>query len=187
MKALILLSAWALLASCGISSAFASSAYTCTIFKYGSATYTSVGGINNKGQVVGTWSDPGQLSHAFLRDADGTTTSLISPSGSDQFTPVGINNLGQIAGPSFIRNADGTFIQIAPAVAPPGHTYSGTQITGINDKGELTGTISADFNGGTGTILVFIRGTDGTYKIIDQSGTGSEPSLLTGPSTIPTP
>jgi hypothetical protein len=189
MKPLTLLSAWAFMASIVMPSALASSAYTCTVFKYGSAIFTRPTGINNKGQVVGAWTNDvytGQpnfheVLHAFLRNADGTTTTLTSPSGSDEFTPAGINNLGQIAGPSFILNSDGSYIDIPPAVAPPGHTYESTTITGINDKGELTGTIMADpvFDGGT--ILVFIRGTDGQYRIIDHAGFGAPyVSLIAG-------
>jgi uncharacterized membrane protein len=125
MKTLPLLSAWALLAFAGIPNAFGSSAYTCTSFTYGSAANnTSLTGINNKGQVVGSWSnpgEPGQSAHAFRRDADGTLTSLISPSGNDLFVPIGINNLGQILGQvtgqtgisTFILNPDGSFTDIA--------------------------------------------------------------------------
>jgi uncharacterized membrane protein len=173
MKALVLMAEGAIVAALAIPAARGSSAYTCTTFQYESATYTNVNGINNRGDVVGNWANPVQAAHAFLRKADGTVTSITDPGGSDAFTPIGINNLGQIAGPSFILNPDGSYIDVPPAVAPPGHTYYGSEITGINDNGELTGTISADFVNGVGTILVFIRGKDGQYRIVDQSGTGS--------------
>jgi probable HAF family extracellular repeat protein len=192
MKTLILLCAGALLASIAAPSALASSNYTCTVFNFGTAASTTPTGINNKGQVVGTWATADQpySPHAFLRNVDGTMKTLTAPNGSDAFAPVGINNLGQIAGQivtgtspftvseSFILNPDGTHTDIAPAVAPPGHTYTSPQITGINDKGELAGTIGLDFNVSTYIVLVFIRGTDGTYKIIDQGVTAGSPLYL---------
>jgi hypothetical protein len=194
VKTLTLLSGWAFLASAGIPSALASSAYTCTTFAQGSAAYTVANGINNNGQVVGIWyndSPPGQpfQVHAFLRDADGTMTVLTSPSGSDDFTAVGINNHGQIlgegAGGAFVLNPDGSYTDIAPAVAPPGEAYLSTGFSGINDNGELAGNIDAEPNpGGPGPghmTLVFIRGVDGTYRIIDQAVSGGEPALLPGP------
>ncbi|HXE14310.1 MAG TPA: hypothetical protein VN633_19435, partial [Bryobacteraceae bacterium] len=76
-------------------SVFASSAYTCTTFSHDSA-YVFVTGVNNKGEVVGYWEVSGQGPHAFLRDSNGTMSSLKSPDGSDGFRPAGINNSGQI-------------------------------------------------------------------------------------------
>src|SRR6185312_3013827 len=162
--------------------AFASSAYTCTTFQHDSASSTYVAGINNKGQTVGVWSD-GQKNHAFLREADGMMKTLTSPTGSDDFSPVGINNLGQIAAQSFIINADGSYIEIAPPIPPTGVTYLGDpDITGINDKGELSGsTEGSPFGPGTDTIYIFIRGVDGKYRIVSQSRSGSSPSVFAGP------
>lgn len=190
MKTLALLSTWAFLASGAISSARASSAYTCTTFTQGPASFTYFTGINNNGQVVGIWyndSPPGQPPgplHAFLRNVDGTTTTLASPTGSDDFIPAGINNHGQILGQggkgAFILNPDGSYTNIAPAVAPPGEVYLSTGFGGINDKGELTGIIdsktSPDPNDPGHVELAFIRGADGIYRIIDRL-VDSGPSL----------
>jgi probable HAF family extracellular repeat protein len=163
-----------------VSAAFASSAYTCATTTHESAG-VSLTGINNKGQVVGYWSDS-QGSHAFLREPDGMTTTLRSPDGSDAFTPAGINDLGQIAGPSFIINSDGSYINFAPPTPPPGKSWYSVYITGINDKGELVGFAdTGDEVSGAPNIEVFIRGADGQYRIVDQYGTGHHPTQVTGP------
>lgn len=128
MKNLASLLTWAFLASAGIPNALASSAYTCATFAEPSARYTEFTGINNKGQVIGIWSGSDQVTHAFLRNPDGSITPLASPSGSDEFDPIEINNLRQILGRdgtrTFILNADGSYQELAPPVAPPGHTYN---------------------------------------------------------------
>ena len=54
-------------------------------------TFVDLVGINNTGQIIGTWRDASRVSHSFLRQADGTVVSL-------GFTPTGINNLGQVVG-----------------------------------------------------------------------------------------
>jgi hypothetical protein len=187
MKTLALLSTWAFLVLAGSPNALASSAYTCATFAYPSAADTSFTGINNKGQAVGQWTESaGGPSHAFLRNTDGSTTLLSSPSGSDQFATSGINNLGQILGSSdagtFILNPDGSHTDIAPPVAPPGHTYDSRtiQFSGINDKGELAGSVNADSNGASTLDLVFIRGTDGSYRIVDRVHSGSTPTAYAG-------
>jgi probable HAF family extracellular repeat protein len=158
------------------------SAYTCSVFEVEPETDTRVTGINNRGQVVGTWTTDNVVIHAFLRNPDGTIESLYTPDGSDNFTPVGTNNRGQIAGPSFILNRDGSYIDVPPAEAPPGHTYETPEFTGFNDRGQLAGSISADPTPfGTRVILAFIRHANGEYQIIDQSGAGTYPTLIVGP------
>jgi probable HAF family extracellular repeat protein len=202
MKSLTLLSAGMCLAAIVVPSALASSAYTCTTFIHGSAAYTLASGINNNGQVVGvsyTDSPPGQpaILHAFLRNADGTITTLTSPGGSDDFEPVGINNHGQILGQgpgafipnsgagAFILNPDGSHTDIAPAVAPPGQAYLSTTFSGINDKGVLAGTIDSEPNPSQPAPdhveLAFIRGADGVYRIIDQIVPSLPFPLFSGP------
>lgn len=181
MRTVTLLSAAALMVCAGIPAALASSAYTCETFRYGSPTsFTSATGLNNKRQVVGYYTEPGAI-HAFLRDPDGTMTPLTSPAGDDNFEPLAINNLGQILGPSFILNPDGTFITIDQPQAPPGHTYFPYQLSGLNDKGEVGGSFARDFTPmGIGTIDFFIREPDGSYRIIDEIPTGG-----TGPTAFP--
>ncbi|HEX6544926.1 MAG TPA: choice-of-anchor D domain-containing protein [Bryobacteraceae bacterium] len=170
----------AVIALLSTSAAVASSAYTCTTVTHKSAE-VSLTGINNKGQVVGYWSDS-QGSHAFLREADGMVTTLRSPDGSDGFTPAGINNLGQIAGPSFIINSDGSYINFAPPPPPPDRgSWSNVQITGINDKGELVGFGDTGLSFLGDTIEAFIRDANGKYRIVDQFVTGHQPTRVTGP------
>jgi len=161
-------------------SVFASSAYTCTTFSHDSAGSTYVTGINNNGQVVGYWSDS-QGNHAFLREADGMMTTLRSPDGSDAFTPAGINNSGQIAGPSFIINSDGSYIDVPPPTPPPGKSWYSVYITGINDKGELVGFGDTGLSFLGDTIEAFIRDANGKYRIVDQFVTGHQPTRVTGP------
>lgn len=104
--------------------------------------YTELSGINNLGQIVGTYTDAAG-SHGFLRSAAGVFTTIDDPDGNPGTTSIkGINNLGVIVGTftdssgmhSFIRSADGsTYTTIDD---PSGVE---TSIYGINDSGEIVG------------------------------------------------
>jgi Repeat of unknown function (DUF5648) len=63
---------------------------------YPGATDTQVDGINNRGDLVGTYSN-GSGSHGFYYTG-GNYTSIDGPSGAQSFTPTGINDQGQIVG-----------------------------------------------------------------------------------------
>jgi uncharacterized protein (TIGR03437 family) len=129
------------------------------------STLTSVSGMNNSGQMVGTYQDSAGL-HSFLRSSDGVTYTTITVPGASQTTATGINNLGQVVGyytngsggHGFLRSVDGTFTSFdAPDAAP----Y--TVPSAINDRGEIVGTRFSAF----ATVYGFVRSADGsTYTTI---------------------
>lgn len=95
--------------------------------------------INNHGQVVGYFTDAGNVNHGFLYDS-GAFTPIDYPGGVGTVAN-GINNLGEIAG-SF-SDAKGThgFVyssgQFGPPIDVPGN-FS-TEANGINDSGLVVG------------------------------------------------
>jgi probable HAF family extracellular repeat protein len=54
-------------------------------------------GINNNGHIVGSYRDPQQVEHGFLRQADGSFTTIDAPSVSS-IAAVGINDSGDVVG-----------------------------------------------------------------------------------------
>ncbi len=129
------------------------------------STSTSVSGINNSGQIVGTYQDSAGV-HSFLRSSDGVTYTTISVPGASRTTATGINNLGQVVGyyttgsatHAFLRSADGTF---GAFDAPEANPF--TAPAAINDRGEIVGT---SFSAGP-VVYGFLRSADGsTYTTI---------------------
>jgi probable HAF family extracellular repeat protein len=115
-------------------------------------TITMAEGINNKGQVVGTYrtvnalTNDGGASHAFLYD-NGQFTDISIP-GVPSAEAVDINNNGQIllatpsaTGPiaALYLEDDGHIFRINN---PPGFLW--VRIDGMNDKGQLVGGIRED-------------------------------------------
>jgi probable HAF family extracellular repeat protein len=111
--------------------------YTFTPIDVPGATFTNAFGINNRGQIVGSFFDA-TGSHGFL-NTDGTFTP-IDVSGATFTFASGINNRGQIVGGfgnatgnhGFL-NTDGTFT----AIDVPGATF--TFASGINNRGQIVG------------------------------------------------
>jgi probable HAF family extracellular repeat protein len=60
------------------------------------ATFTTSNGINNRGQIVGTFIDARDVAHGYLLD-DGRFTT-IDPPASTTTEAVGINGRGEIVG-----------------------------------------------------------------------------------------
>jgi probable HAF family extracellular repeat protein len=65
------------------------------VINYSRASSTSLGGINNEGQLVGSYTASG-VTHGFL-DSNGVFTAIDVP-GSADTTPIGINDGGDIVG-----------------------------------------------------------------------------------------
>src|SRR5260370_16470163 len=118
-----------------------------TFFSVPNATGTFAQGINNVGQVVGTYVLNGQV-HAFLRDSDGSLMSLDFPDAVSTAAN-GINDNGQICGTyttgngsgrvhGFIRNADGSYVTFD---VPDALT---TYAWGINNAGTVIGSYFFD-------------------------------------------
>lgn len=111
-----------------------------------SSQITTAFGINNTGEVVGTYYNDGQ--HGFLY-AGGNYTTIDDPLGT--FTQLdGINDAGQIVGEFYYNGnwhgflySNGTYTTLDN---PAGAGQFGTVITGINNIGTLVGTYD-DSNG----------------------------------------
>jgi uncharacterized membrane protein len=100
------------------------------------ATFTTVSGINNAGQMVGSYSVGGHENHGFL--LGGGVFSIIDFPGAANTLPEDINNLGQIvgiqdgpAGASGFLLSNGAFTSIDVGT----HTI----LQGINDAGTIVG------------------------------------------------
>ena len=123
-----------------------------------------VTGLNNRGQVSGTYSDSSG-SHGFLRNVDGTLISFDAPGGT--LSTGDINDAGTIVGRSgnnnaFLRNPDGTFVVIQP---PSGEMSIWGE--GINNSGQIVGSYGGNYN-----VMCcehgFIRSADGmTITTVD--------------------
>ena len=103
-----------------------------------------VGGINARGEIVGTFRDATSgTTHGYIRDRDGTFTVFDSPTG-DSFvfdTNGGVNGRGDIAGAfltpahvvtGFLRNPEGEFVLFSPSAFE-------TLALGINNRQEIVG------------------------------------------------
>src|SRR6267154_1727619 len=107
--------------------------YTFTRIDVPGASATVALGINNAGQIVGTYTDDTGF-HGFTASGDHFTTI-------DAIVAYGINNLGQIAGSNI--GSDGLFHGFldsggnVTSVDVPGASF--TQALGINDSGEMVG------------------------------------------------
>jgi probable HAF family extracellular repeat protein len=129
------------------------------------STSISATGINDAGQIVGTFTSGSDgASHCFLRSADGTTYTLIDAPGpkANWLSCSGINNYGQISGSfsdsngfyGFVRSAAGMFTLFNAEKGP------GASVGGINDLGEVVGAYSDAINGANG----YVRRADGPWK-----------------------
>jgi parallel beta-helix repeat protein/probable HAF family extracellular repeat protein len=109
------------------------------ILDYPEAKSSAAQGINDAGDVVGSYTDAAGKGHAFLMRG-GKFTSIDYP-GAVSTTAITVNNTGDIAG--YYALADGIqhgFLLSAGSfttVDVPGAKYSG--VFGLNDKGEMVG------------------------------------------------
>lgn len=104
-------------------------------------------GINNAGQVVGT-----AQGGAAIWSAPGSTTSFASLlPGSEG---LGINNRGDIVG----RHGDHAFVYAGGSVASIATGSSTSWATGINDAGQVTGTVAAFTIGGAHSAFLYANG-----------------------------
>jgi probable HAF family extracellular repeat protein len=142
-----------------------------TAFDVPGAQSTDGSGINDAGQIVGTFNVPppptggAARNHGFFRDSNGTLTTIEVPGAVDE-SAGGINNAGQIVGSfdadvslqhthGFVRYTNGTFIQLDV----PGAMK--TSASGINDTGQIVGAF-VDSAGEHGFLATPVfRGTPG--------------------------
>jgi hypothetical protein len=139
------------------------------------ATLSKLGDINNRGQIVGAYSD-GTSIHNFVRDRGGGYATFDFPGASGTAAGLGdINDRGRIAGfytdeagtyRSFLRGRRGAFTPIVnPRASGPSPYGSGTAVYGINDRGVMVGAYAAG-----GTIHGFVRDRHGKFRTVDYPG-----------------
>ncbi len=107
---------------------------------------TDVFGINDLGEVVGSYIDltvPGAPQIGFFRDANGAYHTFNLPNGGS-FQPVGVNNSGEIVGtyqdssyhssPALYNNGVLTILPRSGGQFPPNPIY---EVLGINNAGQI--------------------------------------------------
>lgn len=147
--------------------------YTFFTFDVPGATSTTLSGINNNGDLVGSYVDASGT-HAFLRTGNTNTVIEVPGSNPGSTSLAAINNRGDITGTfkdangshGFIRSADGrtyTAFDLPPRL---GQDY--TLPTAINDRGDVVG------QGFAGGLIqeAFLRSPDGSIIAI-QLGTNT--------------
>ena len=122
-------------------------------------------GVNNYGQVVGSYLDTSRKWHGFLYK-NSTYTMVDNPSGTEGTQASGINDAGQIVGTYFDSSgtkhgflySGGTYMPLDDPLAT-----KGTQAIGINDTNQIVG----NYEDSSGTKHGFLY-SGGTYTPLDD-------------------
>jgi hypothetical protein len=177
--------------------------FTFTPFDVPGAAQTYPAGVNNSGDIAGTFTDSTGNTHGFIRSANGTFTTFDPCNGvcTGGLGVAGINDLDQVAGAAtatpgatitgFVRSQTGTYSAFP---TPPARLF---QVVGFNNAGEtIVGTIiDADTPfyylltsaGGftaleaSGTPLLSFNGLNNDGQIVGTSETSEENSPVFGP------
>jgi len=132
------------------------------------ASATRPSGINNQGEIAGTYvmGGPGGIARGFLRGADGSYSTIEVP-GIEGSQVTGVNNnrqvTGNFGGHGFVRNADGGYATFD--VLGARETYP----SGINDSGQVAGYYYA-VDGGYHGFLAVPQAGDGRPAIRSARG-----------------
>ena len=137
---------------------------------FAGASETELFGINDAGDIVGSYADANAVRKGFwLRNG---VFETIAPEGATDTRAFGINASGQITGRykdadgvqhGFLREPDGMFIAVNPGAAI---NYA----WGINDTGQLT-SYHFDFPTENDIVITsFLREPDGTFVQVPSSG-----------------
>jgi uncharacterized membrane protein len=123
-------------------------------FLYVDATFTTLAdfpgavgrtvafGLNNSGQIVGSYSFQSGGSHGFLYDQGEFTTLDVPFSGANNTGARGINDVGEIVGNYGDLNGQHGFLYAAgdfTALDMPGADTGTTTVLGINNSGQIVG------------------------------------------------
>jgi len=137
-----------------------------TVDAPGAANGTSASGINDRGQIVGSYSDAAGKNHSFLLD-DGTFTTIDFP-GAVCTQAIGINDRGQIVG-GYAEKSCNPFAGMVPHGFLLGDgtftTIDVTRARGINNRGQIVGEAGANcflLDGGTFTTIA-VPGANFTF------------------------
>ena len=137
---------------------------------FADASETELFGINNAGDIVGSYADANAVRKGFwLKNG---VFETIAPEGATDTRAFGINASGQITGRykdmdgvqhGFLREPDGMFITVNPGAAD-------NFAWGINDLGQLT-SYHFDFPTENDIVITsFLREPDGTFVQVPSSG-----------------
>jgi len=140
-----------------------------TTIDYPGASYTEASGINNAGQVVGSYEGP-YYSHGFLESGRSFTTidvpTIDVPGASSTLGASGINNAGQVVG-TYVDASGNSHGFLESGGSFTTIDYPGawdTRASGINDAGQVVGSYE-DASGGHG----FLE-SGGSFTTIDYPG-----------------
>jgi uncharacterized membrane protein len=135
-------------------------------------TQTVPVGLNNRGQIVGTYDRP-DGSHGFMRGRRGRFTTIDFP-GAKETEAARINDRGQIVGVYGVTDTGGGgfdargFLlergKYTPIEVPDARS---TSPSGIDNRGRIAGS----YVDAAGTMHGFLRDTDGAITTIDIPGT----------------
>src|SRR6476661_3234772 len=164
--------------------AWAASTYTCAAVTINIASqfpYLFPISINNQEQIAGTAVNPNQ---GFVVDQTGMNVPYTPPA-TGMVIQTSVNNRGQVSGwtgdarspwyttvspQGFISNADGTVMMLDPPADTPTQSFSQIRVSGINDNGDVLGTIGVTDQSGNLLPYWYIRSADGVYTLIDAHG-----------------
>lgn len=177
-----LVTGWVLIWGAAVMPVQATSPYTCVTYglELGAKWFYPTG-LNNDGQVVGSYSKVSEPIYgdvqSFLREADGTIKPIVYPEATTTYAYT-INNQGQIAGTymdgnsvhhGFVRNADASFESIDAPAQLDNLSFDARYfwVYGINDAGELSGTMLSPSSSEAGRLFHFTRDASGGYRLFD--------------------
>jgi len=152
-------------------------------------------GINDFGVITGNYVDGNNLSHGFVRTANGKITTFDPPGASQGTYPGNINNFGVIAGTfydanfvshGFVRTAEGKFTVFDSPAAVGGNI--GTYSAFINDLGMIAGSY---YDANTNVEYGYLRWPNGHFDqyaapkagTVEYSGTDVHAVNLEGTAT----
>lgn len=156
-----------------------------TMFQILGGAYLRVTGINDAGEVCGSFEDGNGGSHAFLRSSDSMISIFDAPgagtTGNQGTYANGINASGTIVGSfrdrnlvshGFLRAANGlmTVFDVPDATMTP---YGGTSAGAINEAGAVTGVYYS-----SETLHGFVRSRSGQLATFDASDLSGPASTL---------
>jgi len=164
------------------------SAQSYTTIDYpGAAATTLNGGPNPQGTAVGGWTDSGGVTHGFTLSSHGVFASF-DPPGSTLTTPNfispqgtivgGYNDAGGVSHGFVLSDGQYTIVNFAGA--------NGTELTGLNPSGEMTGFSCSDpacgSTGNPSTNHSFTVSKKGVFTSFDPPGAVSSTASTVNPS-----